>query len=180
MPESQAYRQGRAALRRGRALSSQLQSRALDYIRAHPFSPLDVAFHNTLRMFELEGSFAWHASYDAIGLPARAARGSAWSSFWVLLALAIAGAVHGGPARGAAVAVGLPGALLALVAFVNVETPRFREPIDPFLILLAACAVATAAPRGLRTERCASRASSGTSELAGDHAELVKMVERLA
>ena len=28
--------------------------------------------------------------------------------------------------------------------FVNVETPRFREPIDPFLLLLAACAVSTA------------------------------------
>ncbi len=31
--------------------------------------------------------------------------------------------------------------LLALsVVLVNVETPRFREPVDPFLILLAAAA----------------------------------------
>jgi len=31
------------------------------------------------------------------------------------------------------------------ILFINVETPRFREPIDPFLVLLAACAVAHAA-----------------------------------
>jgi hypothetical protein len=31
------------------------------------------------------------------------------------------------------------------ILFINVETPRFREPIDPFLVMLAACAVAHAA-----------------------------------
>jgi hypothetical protein len=35
--------------------------------------------------------------------------------------------------------------LLALsVVLVNVETPRFRAPVDPFLILLAAAGLATA------------------------------------
>lgn len=38
--------------------------------------------------------------------------------------------------------------LLALsVVFINVETPRFREPIEPFLVLLAACAVTSAGVR---------------------------------
>ena len=27
------------------------------------------------------------------------------------------------------------------IVFVNVETPRFRGPIDPFLVLLAGCAL---------------------------------------
>jgi hypothetical protein len=36
------------------------------------------------------------------------------------------------------------------VVFVNGETPRFRAPIDPFLILLAGCALARAAERALR------------------------------
>ena len=31
------------------------------------------------------------------------------------------------------------------ILFINVETPRFREPIDPFVVMLAACAVARAA-----------------------------------
>ena len=70
------------------------------------------------------------------------------------------------------------------IAFVNVETPRFREPIDPFLVLLAACAVATAVRRagigssGLRGAPVRRR--GGATELAGDHAELVKVVKRLA
>ncbi len=156
-------------------LSDVLQSRALDYIRAHPLSPLDVGFHNTLRMFELEGSFAWHASYAAVSLPARAA-GIGVVSFWVLLAAAIAGLFT-------SVRREAPGWLWAVpilywlsVTFINLETPRFREPIDPFFILLAACAVATAAHGvlarlGLRGAPVGRR--RGAAELAGDDAQLV-------
>ncbi len=166
-------------------LSSVLQSRALDYIRAHPSSPLDVGFHNTLRMFELEGSFAWHASYAAVSLSARSAQIGV-VSFWVLLALAIAGLFT-------AVRRKAPGWLWAFpilywlsVTFVNLETPRFREPIDPFFILLAACALATAGHRlvrgrggsGLRGTPVGRR--RGASEVAGDDTQLVKMVQRLA
>ena len=160
-------------------LSNLLQSRALDYIGAHPFSPLDVGFHNALRMFELEGSFAWHASYAAIGLPARAA-GIGVVSFWLLCTLAIAGWFT--PMRREA-----PGWLWAFpllyalsIVFVNVETPRFRAPIDPFLVLLAACAVATVAQRVLGLGGAPVRRRRGAPELAGDHAQLVKMVQRLA
>jgi 4-amino-4-deoxy-L-arabinose transferase-like glycosyltransferase len=164
-------------------LSSVLQSRALDYIRAHPFSPLDVGFHNTLRMFELEGSFAWHASYDAIGLPARAA-GIGVVSFWVLLALAIAGLFTTVRREAPRWLWAFPVLYWLSITFVNVETPRFREPIDPFFVLLAACAVATAAGRaravfsGLRGAPV--RRGRGPSELSGDHAELVQVVKRLA
>ena len=162
-------------------LSDVLQHRALDYIRAHPSAPLDVGFHNTLRMFELEGSFAWHASYAAISLPARAA-GIGVVSFWVLLALAIAGLFT-------TVRREAPGWLWAFpilywlsVTFINLETPRFREPIDPFFILLAACAVATAAERLLPSGLGGAPVRRGgrASELTGDHAELVKVVKRLA
>jgi hypothetical protein len=34
------------------------------------------------------------------------------------------------------------------VILVNVETPRFREPIDPFLLVLAGCAVDAVLRRG--------------------------------
>jgi hypothetical protein len=163
-------------------LSNVLQSRALDYIRSRPSAPLDVGFHNTLRMFELEGSFAWHASYAAVSLPARAA-GIGVLSFWVLLALAIAGLFT-------SVRREAPGWLWAFpilywisVTFINLETPRFREPIDPFFILLAACAVATAVRRAvvsLGLSGAPVRRRGRAPELAGDHTELVKMVERLA
>ena len=133
-------------------------------------------------MFELEGSFAWHASYDAIGLPARAA-GIGVVSFWVLLAAAIAGLFTAVRHEAPRWLWAFPVLYWLSIAFVNVETPRFREPIDPFLVLLAACALATAAHR----VRAASglggapvRRGRRTPELAGDHTELVKMVKGLA
>ena len=160
-------------------LSSVLQSRALDYIRAHPFSPLDVGFHNTLRMFELEGSFAWHASYAAISLPATAA-GIGVVSFWVLLALAIAGLFTAVRREAPRWLWAFPVLYWLSVTFVNLETPRFRAPIDPFFILLAACAVATAAHWALGLGRAPVRRRRGAPELAGDDAQLVKVVKRLA
>jgi hypothetical protein len=178
MPEFQAI--AKAAPRYDEVgLSDQLQSRALDYIRAHPFSPLDVAFHNTLRMFELEGSYAWHASYDAISLPARSA-GVGVVSFWVLVAVAIAGLFTAVRREAPRWLWAFPVLYWLSITFVNVETPRFREPIDPFFVLLAACAVATAAHRLLRLGGAPVRRRGRAPELAGDHAELVKMVERLA
>jgi 4-amino-4-deoxy-L-arabinose transferase-like glycosyltransferase len=122
------------------ALGAQLEHRALHYIDAHPTAPLSAGWDNLRRMFELEGSAAWHASARAIDLPADDARAGV-ISFWILCLLAIAGlgtrAVRAGPKWLWAIPV-----LFALsVVFVNVETPRFREPIDPFLLLLAGCAV---------------------------------------
>ncbi|HEY1713336.1 MAG TPA: glycosyltransferase family 39 protein [Solirubrobacteraceae bacterium] len=160
-------------------LSDVLQHRALDYLRAHPSSPLDVGFHNTLRMLELDGSFAWHASYAAISLPAGAADIGV-VSFWLLLVLAIIGLFTNVRREAPGWLWAFPVLYWLSVTFINLETPRFREPIDPFFILLAACAVATAAHRVLRLGGPPVRGRGRAPELAGDHAELVKMVQRLA
>jgi 4-amino-4-deoxy-L-arabinose transferase-like glycosyltransferase len=129
-------------------LSDRLQGQAFRYIGDHPFSPFVVAYHNTLRLFELEGSYAWHASAWAMDIhPGVAEVGVI--SFWILCALALAGAFTAA-ARAAPRWLWVMPLLLGLsVVLVNVETPRFRAPVDPFLILLAACAVA-AAIRSLR------------------------------
>ena len=125
------------------ALSAKLESQALNYIGDHPFSPLAVAFDNTLRMFELEGSFAWHASAYALDIPDGNADVGV-VGFWVVCLLALCG-IATRAARAAPRWIWWLPVLYALtIVFVNVETPRFREPIDPFLILLAACALAAA------------------------------------
>jgi hypothetical protein len=65
----------------------------------------------------------------------------------VLCVLALAGLLTRA-ARAAPRWVWAVPALFALsVLFVNVETPRFREPIDPFLLVLAGCAVSAAVNR---------------------------------
>ena len=156
-------------------IGDRLQSQALHYISAHPFSPFAVAFHNTLRMFELEGSFAWQASASAISLPTGTARVGIFS-FWVLCLLAIAGAFTR-LARTAPKWIWWVPVLLALsVVVVNVETPRFREPVDPFLILLAAAALATVVAR----LRGAPVVREGRGAMPARPAQLVEMVERLA
>lgn len=124
-------------------LGARLEHQALHYISDHPFSPFVVAFHNTLRLFELEGTFAWRASASAISLSDNTATIGIFS-FWALCLLALAGAFTR-LARSAPKWVWMVPLLLALsVVLVNVETPRFRAPVDPFLILLAAAGLATA------------------------------------
>ena len=75
----------------------------------------------------------------------------------------------------------VPLLLVLSVVLVNVETPRFRAPIDPFLILLAAAGLASAAIR-LRARLGAVRQSGGEGgdAVAARPAQLVEMVERLA
>jgi 4-amino-4-deoxy-L-arabinose transferase-like glycosyltransferase len=130
------------------ALSEKLQSQALHYIAAHPLSPLEVAYHNTLRMFELEGSYAWHASAYAQGLKIGVAR-TGVAAFWLLCVLALAGAFTRAAREGPRWMWAIPVLLALTVVLINVETPRFREPIDPFLILLASCALVTGLTRGV-------------------------------
>ena len=118
-------------------LSNRLESAAFSYIGRHPLAPLSVAWHNTLRLLELEGSYAWKASAAAMGLELGVARIGVWS-FWLLLICAIAG-IATRTARGAPGWVwGFPLVMWLTVVFINAETPRFREPIDPYLVLIAA------------------------------------------
>ena len=122
------------------ALGDRLEHRALAYIAAHPSAPLRVAGDNLRRLLELEGAAAWQASARAVDLPVDDARIGV-IGFWVLGILALAGCLTAA-ARSAPRWVWAVPVLLALsVVFVNIETPRFREPIDPFLLVLAGCAV---------------------------------------
>jgi hypothetical protein len=105
-----------------------------------------VGFDNTLRLLELEGKRAQVISDASIGLTYGEAHLGVYS-FWLLLVFAIGGlftrAVRSVPRW-----LWLVPLLMWLsVVFVNAETPRFREPLEPFLILSAACAVAALARR---------------------------------
>jgi hypothetical protein len=156
-------------------LGSRLQSQALHYIGDHPFSPLAVAFHNTLRLFELEGSFAWQASARAIDLPRGVARIGVWT-FWLLCVLALVGAFTPQARRAPRWLWAVPVLFALTVVLVNVETPRFREPVDPFVIMLAACAVAAALVRLSGAPVGGERPAA----VAGGAGQPVEVVERLA
>jgi 4-amino-4-deoxy-L-arabinose transferase-like glycosyltransferase len=160
-------------------LGDRLQRQAVKYIRAHPLAPLSVAFHNTLRMFELEGTFAWHASAAAQGIPTWRA-GVGVVSFWIMCTLALAGAFTR-LVRAAPKWIWWVPLLLALsVVVVNVETPRFRAPVDPFLVLLASAGLATAAGWATSRLRRAPVVREARDAVPAGPGQLVEMHQRLA
>ena len=130
-------------------LSSRLDGRTLSYVAHHPSSILGAAWHNTLRLFELEGSGAWHQSAQAIGL-SRAAAEIGVICFWVLCGLGLLGLVAPAGLRAPGWLWGVPVAMWLVTVLVNAQTPSFRSAIDPFLILLGARGIARVA-RWIRT-----------------------------
>ena len=82
---------GRARTMTEPQLDSKLRDQALDYITDHPLAPFEAAFHNTLRLLEVEGSYARNASAASIGLPRGRANLGALA-FWLLFLAALAGA----------------------------------------------------------------------------------------
>jgi 4-amino-4-deoxy-L-arabinose transferase-like glycosyltransferase len=170
----------REAKRLGEAdLSGRLETQAFHYIGDHPLSPLAVLYHNSLRLLELEGTFAWRASAAAIDIPEQTARIGV-ISFWVLCLLALAGALTREVRAGPKWIWTVPALLWLSVAVINAETPRFREPVDPFLIVLAACAVAALVRAAAERLSRAPARRDHRAAVAGRPGQLVEMVERLA
>jgi hypothetical protein len=161
-------------------LDGRLLSQAEDYIGRHPLAPLSVGVHNSLRMLELAGPYAYQASATALGLHIGTARIGVFS-FWILGVLALLGTLTPVVRRAPGWLWGIPLLFALSVVFINVETPRFREPIEPFLVMLAACALAVAASRAAQrlSGRSPVRGRRGTALAAHDR-QLVEMGERLA
>jgi hypothetical protein len=116
-----------------------LRNAALRFILAHPTYPLVVAGENLRRWLNLAG--LPRARFEASTIDI----GPTWADIgvpfgWALAGLALAGLLT------RAVRPSFfwlaPTALLAVTLLVNAETPRFRAPLDPFLILLAAAFIA--------------------------------------
>jgi 4-amino-4-deoxy-L-arabinose transferase-like glycosyltransferase len=122
-------------------LEGRLRRAALRYIRAHPLYPAKVGFWNTARMLDLAGRRRWRWTAGTISIDQRWADGGV-ICFWLFAALAIAG----GATRLARAVPrwvwAVPVLMYLSVVFLAVETPRYRTALDPFIVLLAAAALA--------------------------------------
>ena len=134
------------------------RSLAARFALRHPGYVLQVAAENSLRLLELGGEDRTRFTARTIDVPTGAAVVGAWE-LWLVLAVVAAGAAAGALRR-------VPPGLLALLAFlwlttvlVQSETPRFRAPLDPFLLMLAAVSLA-ALPRVLAADRTRALASA--------------------
>ena len=120
-----------------------LRRRAFQYIGDHPLYLATVAFWNTARLLDLAD---FHATLRA----ARAQYVPGWSVWmqdvevWALFVLASAGAFTRRARSAPLWFWAVPILLFVSVVWLGTGGARFRSPVDPFLILLAACAVNTA------------------------------------
>jgi 4-amino-4-deoxy-L-arabinose transferase-like glycosyltransferase len=121
-------------------LDSKLRSGAIDYAKSNPGYLPVVGWHNFLRLAHLGGArYEQDQAGDRNITPGQEDVGR--FGFYVVAILALAGALTP-PARRAPWYLWLMPVLLLSVVFTE-GLIRLRAPIDPFLVLLASCALAT-------------------------------------
>lgn len=124
----------------------QMRAAALRYIGRHPTYPAVVAWWNARRLLNLEGQRRWRFEAQTIDVPTPGLADAGVYVFWVVGALALMAVVVPRSRRllrRAPAAVWLvPGVLVLSALLVIGETPRFRAPIEPFVLLTAAAGLA--------------------------------------
>jgi 4-amino-4-deoxy-L-arabinose transferase-like glycosyltransferase len=127
-------------------LERRLRHRAERYALNHPLYVAQVAFWTTVRGLELDDmEWSIHTA-STVSIDATWARRGVWC-FWLFALLALAGAFTPLARRAPWFVWAFPGLMYLSVVFLVIETPRYRTPLDPFIVLLAALALVTAAGR---------------------------------
>ncbi|HEX2086113.1 MAG TPA: glycosyltransferase family 39 protein [Solirubrobacteraceae bacterium] len=118
-------------------LERRFRAEAVDYAADHPLHPPRVVFWATVRMLNLADPQLEELSAREAGVGNGFVRLNRYAT-WALLALAAAGAVAARPPPW----LWLFPLLLWLSVAIAIGATRYRVPVDPFLILLAATALA--------------------------------------
>ena len=127
-------------------LEKQLRSASLRYAREHPGYVLKVAWWNSVRTLDLAGLQRSRATAAVIGI-SRGAADAGVVCFWLFALLAAAGCLTPAARRTPVWIWVVPALMFLSVVFLVVETPRYRTAIDPFIVILAAMALASAGTR---------------------------------
>lgn len=120
-------------------LAQQLRELGTEYATDHPgYVPVVVAI-NLAHLFDLSGLDRAEIAHLSEGY------GEGWSalwtiSYWIVALLALGGAVTK-LARRAPLAIWLIPVLFVAITVPTLGTPRYRAPIEPFLVLLATLAI---------------------------------------
>lgn len=120
------------------ALDGELRERALRYMRANPEYVPVVAFRNTLRLTQVGRVRVDQVTADDLNISLRAMR-TARTAFHVAAVLALLGILLGGLRRTPRWVWLVPVVLWSSVLIAGLT--RYRYPVDPFVLLLAAFAL---------------------------------------
>ena len=130
-------------------LERKLRAASLDYIGDHPGYVAEVAYWNTVRTLDLAGLSRSRATAAVIGINRGWADAGVFC-FWLFAAFAVAGSLTAYARRTPAVVWSVPVLMFLSVVVLVVETPRYRTAIDPFIVILAAMALASLLARFAR------------------------------
>ncbi len=133
-------------------LERQLRDASLEFIREHPAYVLKVAFWTTRRMFDLAG-MDWSIHTASTISAGRTAGITGVICFWIFAVLAAIGAFTQRARAAPLWFWAVPLLMYLSVVFLVVETPRYRTAIDPFIVLLAALALALTRRSPMPAER---------------------------
>jgi hypothetical protein len=148
-------------------LDRRLSEDGRDYVLGHPGYVARKAAFNAATLFELRGPSGTRLSFEEQAVGSGWARRLAIWGFYPVLVLAIAGAFTARARRAPKWLWVVPIVFLPAV-FIDSLT-RFRAPIDPFLIMLAALALDALADR--RSRRAAPATSSASTPAASPAGE---------
>jgi 4-amino-4-deoxy-L-arabinose transferase-like glycosyltransferase len=127
-------------------LDKQLRRRAESYALHHPGYVATVPFWTTLRALDLDGLDWAHHTASTVSIDERWADRGVYC-FWLFGLLALAGAFTRAARRAPWYVWAFPALMYLSVVFLVIETPRYRTPLDPFIVMLAALAVVAAGRR---------------------------------
>jgi len=140
----------------GAELDRNLRKKAIDFVLRHPGYVAQVGWFNVRQLLHLAGTHRWTLGARTIDVS------SGWGvvasiAFWIVLGLALAGALARAARRAPPALWVAPALLLVSAIFVIGEAPRFRAPVDPFVLLLAGLGASVAFERlGGRRRRAAA------------------------
>jgi len=127
-------------------LEQKLRHRAERYALHHPLYVGQVVFWTTVRGLDLDGlDWARHTA-STVSIGAKWANRGVYC-FWLYALLAVAGAFTAAARRAPWYLWAFPALMYLSVVYFVIETPRYRTPIDPFIVMLAALALVAAGRR---------------------------------
>lgn len=120
-------------------LAKALQSRAKTYARENPTYVGKVVFWNSVRLFDLTGTDFGRIVGSSLGFSNRVSDVTVYA-WYLVAALALVGALVA-PLRRTPWALWLAPLLFWATTVLALGTFRYRAPLEPFVLALAACAI---------------------------------------